>query len=281
MAQVPVTSLMSIDSCSVARIQDQAGNALVSPSLGPPFVVAGSSADALAGLINAAGEGTLLVELPTVVGTQWVAAQHVNTTMQQADGTVRLQLAGAQTVVVSGMALAAVQAALNACARCGGGGGGGGGALEWEPTPTSGNATGLAAPAFSAVFAPRNGSETEGVVTLLIAITGTATAAGEVNILVNLPLDSDTPTPGVAQGDPGGGMLGASIAASVDGANLNLVFAGLAATPFGVWTMVQYTTGAEEEGLVLALQAESESLTPEVTDDAAPFDALDAGPDLP
>lgn len=294
MAQVPVTSLMSIDSCSVARIQDQGGNALVSPSLGPPFVVAGSTADALAGLINGAGEGTLLVELPTVVGTQWVAAQHVNTTMQQADGTVRLQLAGAQTVVVSGMSLAAVQAALNACARCGGGGGGG--TVE-NGTPvltiTSEN------PDVTITQILESGY-TRIVNRLFLhfffAYESVAGAAAPFNINVaGLPFP---PLPW--SDDPPGGFVNLAAqsplfaqAEYVDDTNLRLIIRSTIApngAGAGFYQFVydidtapppELLEAETDEPLMLALQAESESLTPEVTDEPAPFDALDAGPDLP
>lgn len=290
MAQVPVTSLMSIDSCSVARIQDQGPNALVSPSLGPPFVVAGSSADALAGLINGAGEGTLLVELPTVVGTQWVAAQHVNTTMQQADGTVRLQLAGAQTVVVSGMALAAVQAALNACARCGGGGGGGAvqngiGTLTITSDNPDVNVSNLFESRWTRVL-------NRLFLHLLFSYDSVAGASDWTVNVAGIPFPpvawGDDPPSGFVNITCMGPLFAIPVYLNATDVQLRILTALDPGAEGGLAVQLVYdidTTPPEdellEEVVMLALQAESESLTPEVTDEPAPFDALDAGPELP
>lgn len=140
---------------------------------------------------------------------------------------------GFATLSVPAQNLAAAQALINATFPPGGGGGGS--VVPWAPVPTSPDASALS---ISFASATRIGN----VVTVAVGVLGTSTLSSTVVVTVPLPLPAASPVAGCANGDPGGGVWGALHLATPGGANANFVFDGLAATPFGVLGIMQYTT---------------------------------------
>lgn len=181
-----------------------------------------------------------------------IAGRKVSRVRPTADGLGSVLMFGNTGTMFTAPAvtMASMLTALNACAGCDDGGGGASlaGALEWDPTPTSSNATGLAVGHSSAMYAGfPEGDET--VVTVSVGVQGTCTTTGAVALVIPLPagFPCDGVTAGIPQGDDGGGGLNSEAAAIANGADLTITFEGTTATGFGMWCVLQYTSGAEED----------------------------------
>jgi hypothetical protein len=241
---VPTGATVAVDPLDVLLVAPNGSNSTtLYLAQGQPVVVAALPAAVVAELNTAAG----LVGPDTLFTTPVAASEWPSPVYIAGAQVKRVQPSGATNlgsmvlfalsgfmVTVPAVDLTAMMALINATTT--GGGGGGGSVVPWAPVPTSPDASALS---ISFASATRIGN----VVTVAVGVLGISTdTRAHLEVTVPLPLPAASPVAGCANGDPGGGVWGALQLATPGGANANFVFDGLAATPFGVLGIMQYTT---------------------------------------